>query len=94
MSVGRIFAFGLIGFVVGILAACGGVIPNTAIPRHLAVRYVGALDAATPIPTVIHDRGIHVPDPAPTTPAEFDKIVAAEIKENAAIAKKADIKLQ
>jgi len=33
-------------------------------------------------------------DPAPTTPAEFDKIVAAEIKENAASAKKADIKLQ
>jgi tripartite-type tricarboxylate transporter receptor subunit TctC len=33
-------------------------------------------------------------DPSPTTPAEFDKIVAAEIKENAAIAKKADIKLQ
>ena len=33
-------------------------------------------------------------DPSPTTPAEFDRIVAAEIKENAAIAKKADIKLQ
>jgi tripartite-type tricarboxylate transporter receptor subunit TctC len=33
-------------------------------------------------------------DPSPTTPAEFDKIVAAEIKENIALAKKADIKLQ
>ena len=33
-------------------------------------------------------------DPAPTTPAEFDKIVAAEIKENIALAKKAEIKLQ
>jgi phosphatidylserine/phosphatidylglycerophosphate/cardiolipin synthase-like enzyme len=68
MSAGRIFAFGLIGLFVGILTACGGMIPNTAIPRHLAVRYVGALDAATPIPTVIHDRGIHVPDPASNVP--------------------------
>ena len=33
-------------------------------------------------------------DPSPTTPAEFDKIVAAEIRENIDIAKKADIKLQ
>src|SRR5262245_47086036 len=33
-------------------------------------------------------------DPSPTTPAEFDKIVAAEIKENIDLAKKADIKLQ
>jgi len=33
-------------------------------------------------------------DPAPTTPDEFDKIVAAEIKENIGLAKKADIKLQ
>ena len=33
-------------------------------------------------------------DPAPTTPAELDKIVAAEIKENIFLAKKADIKLQ
>jgi tripartite-type tricarboxylate transporter receptor subunit TctC len=33
-------------------------------------------------------------DPAPTTPQELDKMVAQEIKENIAIAKKADIKLQ
>ncbi|WIM14088.1 hypothetical protein [Enhydrobacter sp.] len=69
MSGGRILAFALLGLTFGIiLAACGGVIPNTAIPRHLAVRYVGALDAATPIPTVIHDRGLHVPDPTSTVP--------------------------
>jgi tripartite-type tricarboxylate transporter receptor subunit TctC len=33
-------------------------------------------------------------DPSPTTPAEFDKVVAREIVENAEIAKKASIKLQ
>jgi tripartite-type tricarboxylate transporter receptor subunit TctC len=33
-------------------------------------------------------------DPAPTSPAEFDKIVAAEVKENAELAKKAGIKLE
>ena len=33
-------------------------------------------------------------DPSPTTPQELDKMVAAEIKENIDLAKKADIKLQ
>ncbi|MGQ0583295.1 MAG: Bug family tripartite tricarboxylate transporter substrate binding protein [Reyranella sp.] len=33
-------------------------------------------------------------DSSPTTPAELDAIVAREVKENAALAKKADIKLQ
>jgi tripartite-type tricarboxylate transporter receptor subunit TctC len=33
-------------------------------------------------------------DAAPTTPAELDKIVAREVKENAELAKKANIKLQ
>ena len=33
-------------------------------------------------------------DPAPTTPAELDKIVASEVKENIDLAKKANIKLQ
>jgi tripartite-type tricarboxylate transporter receptor subunit TctC len=33
-------------------------------------------------------------DPAPTTPAELDKIVATEVKENIDLAKKANIKLQ
>ena len=33
-------------------------------------------------------------DPSPTTPAEFDKIVARELKENVELVKKAGIKLQ
>lgn len=68
MSAGKIFVVALICLFFGILAACSGMIPNTAIPRHLAVRFVGALDAATPVATVIHDRGIHVPDPTSNAP--------------------------
>jgi phosphatidylserine/phosphatidylglycerophosphate/cardiolipin synthase-like enzyme len=69
MSLGRSLIPALAALLIfGMLAACGGVLPNSAISRHLAVRYVGALDAATPIPTVIHDRGIHVPDPASNAP--------------------------
>ncbi|MBS0221752.1 MAG: hypothetical protein JSR91_13515 [Proteobacteria bacterium] len=68
MSAGKIFVVALICLFFGILAACSGMIPNTAIPRHLAMRFIGALDAATPVATVIHDRGIHVPDPTSNTP--------------------------
>jgi phosphatidylserine/phosphatidylglycerophosphate/cardiolipin synthase-like enzyme len=64
----KAFALALTGLFFGVLAACSGMLPNTVIPRHLAVRYVGALDAATPIPTVIHDRGINVPDPTSNVP--------------------------
>ncbi|HEY6979813.1 hypothetical protein [Reyranella sp.] len=68
MSAGRIFVFALGGLLVGAVVACSGMIPNSAVSRHLAMRFTGALDAATPIPTVIHDRGIHVPDPASDVP--------------------------
>ncbi|WP_085932794.1 hypothetical protein [Enhydrobacter aerosaccus] len=68
MSHGRITGYALLALIFGILAACSGAIPNIAVSRRLAVRYVGALDAATPIPTVIRDRGIHVPDPDGNVP--------------------------
>jgi len=53
--------------VVG-LGSCGGNLPNSAISRHLAGRYAGALSAGTAVPTVIRDRGIHVPDSMSAVP--------------------------
>jgi phosphatidylserine/phosphatidylglycerophosphate/cardiolipin synthase-like enzyme len=50
------------------LAACGGNLPNDAISRHLAGRYAGALTDSTAVPTVIHDRGIKVPDGSSPVP--------------------------
>lgn len=68
MSHGKHAIAGLLLVLVGFLTACSGLIPNSAVSRRLAVRYVGALDAATPIPTVIRDRGIRVPDPESSIP--------------------------
>lgn len=59
-------AFGLLALAA--LAACGGNLPNSAISRHLAGPYAGALSAGTAVPTVIRDRDIHVPDPASPVP--------------------------
>jgi phosphatidylserine/phosphatidylglycerophosphate/cardiolipin synthase-like enzyme len=50
------------------LASCGGNLPNSAISRHLAGRYAGALSDSTAVPTVIRDRGIKVPDIASPEP--------------------------
>lgn len=44
------------------LASCGGNLPNSAVSRHLAGRYAGALSDSTAVPAVIRDRGIKVPD--------------------------------
>src|SRR4051794_38900184 len=51
-----------------LLASCGGSLPNSAVSRHLAGRYAGALSAETALPTVIRDRGIRVPDLSSPTP--------------------------
>ncbi|MBN9087073.1 MAG: hypothetical protein J0J01_09210 [Reyranella sp.] len=45
-----------------VLASCGGNLPNSAISRHLAGRYAGALTDSTAVATVIRDRGIRPPD--------------------------------
>ena len=50
------------------LAACGGNLPNSAISRHLAGRYAGALTDSTAVATVIRDRGIRPPDLASNVP--------------------------
>jgi phosphatidylserine/phosphatidylglycerophosphate/cardiolipin synthase-like enzyme len=54
--------------LIAVLGSCSGTLPNSAISRHLANRYTGALTAATPVATVIHDRGLHVPDQASGMP--------------------------
>jgi phosphatidylserine/phosphatidylglycerophosphate/cardiolipin synthase-like enzyme len=67
MSLGRILAIALCALTLGGLAACGGMVPNGAISRHLAARYVGALNHETPIATVIRDRNLRPPDPDAST---------------------------
>lgn len=64
MSLARTFCLILLAAI----GACSGILPNTAVPRHLADRYAGAITAATPIATVIHDREIHTPDLASPRP--------------------------
>ncbi|WP_428660597.1 hypothetical protein [Reyranella sp.] len=50
------------------LCSCGGNLPNSAVSRHLAGPYAGALSDETAVPTVIRDRGIKVPDIASAEP--------------------------
>jgi hypothetical protein len=58
MSLGRTLCL----LLIATLGSCSGVLPNSATPRHTANRFSGAIDAATPVAKVIHDRGIRVPD--------------------------------
>jgi phosphatidylserine/phosphatidylglycerophosphate/cardiolipin synthase-like enzyme len=51
-----------------VLSSCGGNLPNSAVPRHLAGRYAGALTDSTAVATVIRDRGIRPPDPSSAVP--------------------------
>ncbi len=48
--------------LVAALGSCSGVLPNSAVSRHMANRYRGAVNNATPIAQVIRERGLHVPD--------------------------------
>ncbi len=48
--------------LITVLASCSGLLPNSAVSRHMANRFEGAVNSATPIAKVIHDRGIRVPD--------------------------------
>src|SRR4029077_18293170 len=58
MSLGRTLCL----LLIAILGSCGGYLPNSATPRHVANRFAGAIDSAAPVAKVIHDRGIRVPD--------------------------------
>jgi phosphatidylserine/phosphatidylglycerophosphate/cardiolipin synthase-like enzyme len=51
-----------------VLASCGGNLPNSAVSRHLAGRYAGALTDSTAVATVIRDRGIRPPDRSSAVP--------------------------
>jgi phosphatidylserine/phosphatidylglycerophosphate/cardiolipin synthase-like enzyme len=68
MSLRRLQSVALGLLAAGGLAACGGNLPNSAISRHLAGRYAGALTDSTAVPTVIRDRHIKVPDIASPVP--------------------------
>ena len=51
-----------LGVAAVVLASCGGNLPNSAVSRHLAGRYAGALTDSTAVATVIRDRHIRPPD--------------------------------
>src|SRR5258708_6302407 len=48
--------------LIAVLGSCSGLLPNSAVSRHMANRFEGAVNSATPVAKVIHDRGIRVPD--------------------------------
>ena len=54
--------------MIAVVSACSGSLPNSALPRHLAARFVGALTAATPLASVIRNRNLRPPDMQSTTP--------------------------
>jgi phosphatidylserine/phosphatidylglycerophosphate/cardiolipin synthase-like enzyme len=65
----RLLLRALLGLLVLTAAAsCGGSLPNSAVSRHLASRYGGALTDSTALATVIRDRGIRPPDPSSGVP--------------------------
>ncbi len=68
MFAGRILLLALGSLSLGVLAACGGMLPNSAISRHLARHYNSAMNAETPIAEVIRDRRIRTPDVLSGTP--------------------------
>lgn len=53
------------------LGACGGAVPNSAIPDNLAERFYGTREAATPIAALLRNFNIRSPDfSSPTPPLE------------------------
>jgi tripartite-type tricarboxylate transporter receptor subunit TctC len=74
-------------FWVGLFAPAGT-------PPALIARLNAEVKKALDAPEVKERLGALGADPSPSTAADFDKIVAQEIQENIALAKKADIKLQ
>ncbi len=67
MSVGHAAKATLYVFFI-VLCSCGGNLPNSAVSRHLAGPYAGALSDETAVPAVIRDRGIRTPDIASPEP--------------------------
>jgi tripartite-type tricarboxylate transporter receptor subunit TctC len=74
-------------FWVGLFAPAGT-------PPALIARLNAEVKKALDSPEVKERLGALGADPSPTTAADFDKIVALEVKENAELAKKAGIKLE
>jgi phosphatidylserine/phosphatidylglycerophosphate/cardiolipin synthase-like enzyme len=51
-----------------LLLSCSGQLGNSAVPDDQAERAFSGLNAATPITTLVHERGIATPDPSSPTP--------------------------
>jgi phosphatidylserine/phosphatidylglycerophosphate/cardiolipin synthase-like enzyme len=57
-----------VGLFILLLAACGGRLPNTAVPESEAERYFGTPNAATPIVALMREHGIEPLDPMSRVP--------------------------
>lgn len=68
MSLGNALKAVLGLLILVVVGSCGGKLPNSATPRHLANQFAGALSDETAVPSVIRDRGIRVPDPSSGVP--------------------------
>ncbi len=54
--------------LLAVLGSCGGVLPNSATPRHQAERTYGAPTASTPVASLIRQQNIRVPDQSSPIP--------------------------
>lgn len=54
----------ILALALTLAASCSGMLPNSAVPEHLASPYGGPLEAATPLASVIRERELRSPDPS------------------------------
>ena len=61
-------------FIVAAVASCGGILPNSAVPGHVARGYY-PVDDTTPLIALIRERGIEAPSHFSPTPI-LDQLAA------------------
>ena len=61
-------------FIVAAVASCGGILPNSAVPGHVARGYY-PVDDTTPLIALIRERGIEAPRHSSPTPI-LDQLAA------------------
>ena len=61
-------------FIVAAVASCGGILPNSAVPGHVARGYY-PVDDTTPLIALIRERGIEAPSHSSPTPI-LDQLAA------------------
>ena len=64
-------------FIVAAVASCGGILPNSAVPGHVARGYY-PVDDTTPLIALIRERGIEAPSHFSPTPI-LDQLNQAQI---------------